>query len=58
MLSIYKQNKSDRQEESDRSNLGVANPDYAETLITHHPNSNHHVPIRPPEGGTGKDYPT
>lgn len=40
---------SDRQEESDRSNQGVASPDYAETLITHHANSNHHVLSLPKE---------
>lgn len=34
---------SDRQEESDRSNQGVASPDYAETLITFHASSNHHI---------------
>ena len=53
-----KNKDEDRQAESDRSNQGVASPDYAETLITSHAISNHHVPICPPEGGTGKDYPT
>lgn len=48
----------DRQEESDRSNQGVASPDYAEPLITNHASSNHHVLFCPPKGGTGKDYPT
>lgn len=42
-----------RQEQS-----GVASPDHAETLIMQRADSNHHVPICPPEGGTGKDYPT
>lgn len=36
-------NITDRQEESDRSNQGVASPDYAEPLITNHASSNHHV---------------
>ena len=49
---------SDRQEESDRSNQGVASPDYAETLITNHTSSNHHIQICSPKGETGKDYPT
>lgn len=41
----HNRNRSDRQEESDRSNQGVASPDYAETLITFHAFSNHHVLI-------------
>lgn len=42
-FSTSEKARSDRQEESDRSNQGVASPDYAEMLITHHANSNHHV---------------
>ena len=40
---------TDRQEESDRSNQGVASPDYAEPLITNHASSNNHVLFCPPK---------
>ena len=36
-------NITDCQEESDRSNQGVASTDYTEPLFTNHASSNHHV---------------